>query len=50
VVDEAAIGEALHRRGHRAGAQAQTLGERAGVGTAVARQPVDGFQSLAIGF
>jgi hypothetical protein len=50
VVDEAAVGQPLDRGGHGARAQAQPLRERAGVGTTVTRQAVDGFERLAIWF
>jgi hypothetical protein len=50
VVDETAVGQALHRGGDGAGAQPEALGEDARVGAAVTRQAVDGFESLAIRF
>jgi hypothetical protein len=50
VVDEPAVGEPLDRRGDRARREPEPLGELARVGAAVAREPVDGFQRLAIRF
>ena len=50
VVDQAAIGQALDRGGHRARRQAQALGEDPGVGAAVFGQAVDGLQGLAVAF
>jgi hypothetical protein len=50
VVDEPAVGEPLDRGRDGAGAQPEALGQGAGMGAAVARQAVDGFESLAIRF
>ena len=50
VVDEPPVGEPLHGGRDRARAQAEPLRERAGVGAAVAREPVDGLERLAVGF
>ena len=49
VVDEAPIGEPLHRRGDRSGAQPEPVRERAGVRLPVLLgEPVDGFQRFAL--
>jgi hypothetical protein len=46
-----AVGEALHGRGDRARADAELVGERAGVGLPVlVGEPVDGFQRFALRF
>jgi hypothetical protein len=49
VGDELALGEPLHRHRHRAGRDAERLGERAGLRlAAVACQAVDRLQRLAL--
>ena len=50
VLDEAAVGQALDGRGHRAGADVEPLGEVAGVrGLVALRQPVDRLERLPLG-
>ena len=50
VVDEAAVGQALDRGGHRARRQTQPLGQDPGVGAAVLGQAIDGLQGLTVAF
>ena len=50
VIDQPAVGQSLHRRGDRAGREAQALGEIAGVGVTVPGEAVDRLQRLAIAF
>ena len=50
VVDEVAVGEALHHRGDGAGRQPEHVGERAGVRLrTVSGEAVDGLEGLALG-
>jgi hypothetical protein len=50
VVDEPAVGEALHRGRDGARGEAEPLRQGARVRATVPRQAVDGLQSLAIRF
>jgi hypothetical protein len=49
VVDEIAVGEPFHHGRHGSGADAELLGERAGMGLPVLLgEPVDAFQRFAL--
>ena len=50
VVHEPPVREPLHGGRDRARAQPEPLRERARMGATVAREPVDGFERLAVGF